>query len=151
MLRSRTSRASARRPSVRLRLLPRLVLEAAGYPVGLLSDAGRRAQRPARPERGVRPLGRPLIGLALPFEGLPVAVRLLFWLAFVLIVLGLVWTAALFVARAARLQSLPPRPTTVADPLLWVFLVPALNEEMTIADSVERLARGRGRATRRSS
>ena len=49
----------------------------------------------------------------------------------------LIWTTALFVAsrRARRSQPPPADP----DDFLWVFLVPALDEEVTIADSVRRL------------
>src|SRR5262249_33986626 len=49
------------------------------------------------------------------------------------------WTAILFV-RGVRSASMPPElPFGGSDGYLWVFLVPALNEEVTIRDSVERL------------
>jgi 1,2-diacylglycerol 3-beta-glucosyltransferase len=57
--------------------------------------------------------------------------------AAVVVVAMLAWTGALFVASRLARRSQPP----VADPdgSLWVFLVPALDEEVTIADSVRRL------------
>jgi 1,2-diacylglycerol 3-beta-glucosyltransferase len=84
-------------------------------------------------------LGGPLTGLVLPFEGLPPLVRLLFWVAFVLIVGGLAWTSALFAASRRALADAPAPADDLVDQFLWVFLVPALNEEVTIADSVRRL------------
>jgi 1,2-diacylglycerol 3-beta-glucosyltransferase len=51
----------------------------------------------------------------------------------------LAWTCVLF-ARARRARATPPpAPADAADGFSWVFLVPALNEEVTIADSVKRL------------
>ena len=77
--------------------------------------------------------------VTLPFEGLPTGWIVLFTVALAVIVAILAWTAVLFV-RAQRARRHPP----TADPdgvegFTWVFLVPALNEEVTIADSVERL------------
>ena len=37
------------------------------------------------------------------------------------------------------MRSPPQIPAEGADGFAWIFLVPALNEEVTIADSVERL------------
>jgi 1,2-diacylglycerol 3-beta-glucosyltransferase len=49
------------------------------------------------------------------------------------------WTVALYLrGQRAILRAREPSPTE-ADEWTWVFLVPALNEEVTIADSVERL------------
>jgi len=80
-----------------------------------------------------------MAALALPFEGLPAFWVVLFTAAFVVIVVMLVWTATLFV-RAERARSHPPpAPEDGADVFSWVFLVPALNEERTIRDSVARL------------
>ena len=56
---------------------------------------------------------------------------------FVIIVAVWAWTAALFVASRKALHRASE--TGPADGLLWVFVVPALNEEVTIADSVDRL------------
>ena len=78
--------------------------------------------------------------VALPFENLPLPWDVLFAIAFVVICAMLAWTTTLFVRgiefrsdwdeeeRAAR-----------ADAFTWVFFTPALNEEITIRDSVERL------------
>ncbi len=75
----------------------------------------------------------------LPFEGLPPLIRLLFWVAFVLILFGLAWTSALFAASRRALAQAPAPADDLVDEFLWVFLVPALNEEVTIVDSVKRL------------
>jgi 1,2-diacylglycerol 3-beta-glucosyltransferase len=77
----------------------------------------------------------PLGGLDLPFEGLPTVWLALFSVAFVVVVAMLAWTTALFV-RGQRYR-LPP--VSSDEGYHWVFLVPALNEEVTIADSVARL------------
>ncbi|MGE5636403.1 MAG: glycosyltransferase family 2 protein [Nocardioidaceae bacterium] len=50
------------------------------------------------------------------------------------------WTALLFVRALRWKKRPPPAAPDVADRFLWVFVVPALNEEVTIADSVARLA-----------
>ena len=72
------------------------------------------------------------------FSGLPWPIVIAFWIELVLIALVLVWCIALSIAAA---PARPPRRAfrVVADDFLWVFLVPALNEEVTIADSVARL------------
>jgi cellulose synthase/poly-beta-1,6-N-acetylglucosamine synthase-like glycosyltransferase len=80
-------------------------------------------------------------GVALPFEGLAWPWQTLFFAALAVIVFMLAWTTLLF-ARAARWYR-RVGPTEGGDDgassFLWVFLVPALNEEEVIADSVERL------------
>ncbi len=55
-----------------------------------------------------------------------------------LIALVLVWCIALSIA-GRRHDRRVVRSEISADDFLWVFLVPALNEEVTIADSVARL------------
>jgi cellulose synthase/poly-beta-1,6-N-acetylglucosamine synthase-like glycosyltransferase len=80
-----------------------------------------------------------LIGLAMPFEGLPAWSQVLFYAAFLTILVFLVWTTVLFVFSRKALGSEPDPGTSAADGFLWVFLVPALNESETIADSVSRL------------
>jgi cellulose synthase/poly-beta-1,6-N-acetylglucosamine synthase-like glycosyltransferase len=75
----------------------------------------------------------------MPFEGLPAWAAALYWIAFVVIVGMLVWTTALFVSSRRALRSAPAIDPGGADEFLWVFLVPALNEVVTIADSVNRL------------
>jgi 1,2-diacylglycerol 3-beta-glucosyltransferase len=73
--------------------------------------------------------------LALPFEGLPTTWVIVFSVAFVVLLCTFAWTAVLFV-RGQRYA--PPDPAATGE-FTWVFLVPALNEEVTIADSVARL------------
>jgi cellulose synthase/poly-beta-1,6-N-acetylglucosamine synthase-like glycosyltransferase len=76
---------------------------------------------------------------ALPFEGLPPGWEALFLVCLVVVVGMFLWTAILFV-RARRAAVAPPALTAAgADAFTWVFLVPALNEEITIRDSVRRL------------
>jgi cellulose synthase/poly-beta-1,6-N-acetylglucosamine synthase-like glycosyltransferase len=80
-----------------------------------------------------------VIALSLPFEGVPTAWRVLFVVAFVVIVAMLLWTALLYAgARRARRHA-PEAPEDGADAYTWLFLVPALNEAVTIRDSVARL------------
>jgi 1,2-diacylglycerol 3-beta-glucosyltransferase len=74
-----------------------------------------------------------------PFEGLPAGWVVLFSLALLVILVMLAWAVVLFVlGQRARIWA--PEPTHAsADRYVWVFLVPALNEEITIRDSVQRL------------
>ncbi len=84
-------------------------------------------------------MGERLVALTMPFEGLPAALQVFFYVIFVLIVAVLAWTSTLFVlSRRALRQAASPDPR-VTDGFLWVFLVPALDEAITIADSVDRL------------
>jgi 1,2-diacylglycerol 3-beta-glucosyltransferase len=77
--------------------------------------------------------------LALPFEGLPPGWAIPLWVGLVVILAMLAWTAILFV-RGQRARLRPPAPPADGGgSLTWVFLVPALNEPVTIADSVRRL------------
>ena len=77
--------------------------------------------------------------LGMPFDGLPLFWQLLFTAAFVVIAFMLVWTTLLFF-RGAHARTWPPdAPPEGADAFTWVFLVPALNEAVTIRDSVSRL------------
>ena len=62
-----------------------------------------------------------------------------FFLALVSIVAGWVWTIILYIAGGQYLKELAQRPLGHEENYLWVFLVPALNEGVTIADSVARL------------
>lgn len=84
-------------------------------------------------------MGRAMIALEMPFSGLPAWAETLFYAVFVLIVLVWLWTLVLFVLSRRALGSAPDPDDEARDTLLWVFLVPALNEEVTIADSVSRL------------
>lgn len=73
-----------------------------------------------------------------PYAGLHWAIQTLFWLVFVAVMLGFVDIVVLYVAaRRQRRRRLPDVPESSYH---WVFVVPALNEEVTIADSVGRLA-----------
>ncbi len=74
-----------------------------------------------------------------PFGGLPLPIQVLFFAAlfFTLVQLLLVFTLAILGARAQR----APQADVLESVYLWVFMVPALNEEVTIADTVERLER----------
>lgn len=87
-----------------------------------------------------------------PFAGLPVGWQAVFTLALVVVVGMFAWTLNLYV-RGARWVAAERRRTghpddtnrsgevvTTADDLLWIFLVPALDEAVTIADSIARLA-----------
>ncbi len=74
-----------------------------------------------------------------PFEGLPVGWEILFTICLVVVVAMFLWTALLFLRGHAAIVHPPQPPADGADAFSWVFLVPALNEEVTIADSVERL------------
>jgi 1,2-diacylglycerol 3-beta-glucosyltransferase len=77
--------------------------------------------------------------VALPFEGLSPVWVVLFTVAFVVICGMLVWTIALFVRGQRARAHAPEVPEGATDDFTWVFLMPALNEEVTIRDSVERL------------
>lgn len=71
-------------------------------------------------------------GLAWPWQAL-------FTTAFTVLALMCVWTVTLFV-RGGRAERRAPEPRDeLTDGFTWVFLVPALNEELTIRDSVDRL------------
>jgi 1,2-diacylglycerol 3-beta-glucosyltransferase len=74
-----------------------------------------------------------------PFAGLPVGWEILFTVCLVVVGSMFLWTALLFVRGHAAIAHPPPAAADAADAFSWVFLVPALNEEVTIADSVERL------------
>ena len=75
----------------------------------------------------------------MPFDGLPLFWQLLFTAAFAVIAFMLVWTTLLFFRGRARPHLAPDAPPDGADAFTWVFLVPALNEAVTIRDSVSRL------------
>lgn len=74
-----------------------------------------------------------------PFTGLPVPIQVLFAIALVLSVVQLLLVLALSI-RGWREGRRPSESTDEAE-FLWVVLVPALDEEVTIADTVDRLER----------
>jgi 1,2-diacylglycerol 3-beta-glucosyltransferase len=80
-----------------------------------------------------------LAELNLPFEGLPAAWTALFTIALVVIVAMLAWTFVLFARGRRAAGHAPDAPASGGMGFTWVFLVPALNEEVTIRDSVQRL------------
>lgn len=73
------------------------------------------------------------------FSGVPVGWAIPLWIAFAVIVAMFAWTTVLFVRGQRARRAAPDAPADGADAFLWVFLVPALNEEVTITDSVQRL------------
>jgi 1,2-diacylglycerol 3-beta-glucosyltransferase len=75
----------------------------------------------------------------IPFDGVPWPFQILLTTAFIVILAMTLWTLALL-ARGVRAASRAPQAERGGDDdLTWVFLVPALNEQITIGDSVERL------------
>ncbi|MCO5315275.1 MAG: glycosyltransferase [Solirubrobacterales bacterium] len=74
-----------------------------------------------------------------PFTGLNPGLRVLFLITFVIVVAMFAWTVVLFVRGLRSDRELARRDGVDPDRFDWVFLVPALNEEVTIADSVGRL------------
>lgn len=74
-----------------------------------------------------------------PFGGLPLAVQVLFWIALVVILFVDAWVLALFVRSGRSAAQMRQAPEADADAFTWVFVVPALDEELTVADSVARL------------
>ena len=75
-----------------------------------------------------------------PYAGLPWPVQVLFW--FLLAVTLVLFTGAMhLVVRSLREVRVQRRNRRSADQgeFLWVFVVPALNEEVTVEDAVRRL------------
>jgi len=77
------------------------------------------------------------------YPGVPLWARILFGIALVIAILSFISIVVLVVvARRFRREMRRRRDaedTLTADDFLWIFLVPALNEEVTISDSVSRL------------
>ncbi|NNC11277.1 glycosyltransferase [Planctomonas sp. JC2975] len=73
------------------------------------------------------------------FSGVPVGFQVLFWVVFVITLSSFISIVAL-VSAAGRQRRRRKRSQGIPESeFLWVFVVPALNEEVTIADSVARL------------
>ncbi|MDD2858306.1 MAG: glycosyltransferase family 2 protein [Candidatus Nanopelagicales bacterium] len=62
-----------------------------------------------------------------------------YYLALMAVLFGGGWTFVLYGAGNRYVRELAQRPPGRPDDFLWVFFVPALNEAVTIADSVNRL------------
>lgn len=73
------------------------------------------------------------------FSGLPPIVSGLFCIALAIVLISHGWAFVLYVRGSATMKSLPAPDRELADSMLWVFTVPAMNEDVTIADSVGRL------------
>jgi 1,2-diacylglycerol 3-beta-glucosyltransferase len=73
------------------------------------------------------------------FDGVPWPCQIILTAAFVVIIAMMVWTLSL-TARGMRASGRPPSTGSGEEnAFTWVFLVPALNEQITIGDSVTRL------------
>ncbi len=77
--------------------------------------------------------------VTLPFEGLAPGWEAILLCCLAVLLLMFLWTAILFVRAQSAAVAAPTATEDGADSFTWVFLVPALNEEITIADSVRRL------------
>ena len=85
-------------------------------------------------------MASPLIAFeVLPFTGLDPFFQVLFAVTFLIVIQMFIWTLVLFI-RGLRSDREMARKEEVNPELYeWIFFVPALNEEVTIADSVSRL------------
>ncbi|MFA7267169.1 MAG: glycosyltransferase family 2 protein, partial [Candidatus Nanopelagicales bacterium] len=73
------------------------------------------------------------------FYGLPWPVVVLFTIALLIVLIGHGWAVILFVTGGKVAATAVEPNDELTDSFHWIFLVPALNEEVTIADSVSRL------------
>jgi 1,2-diacylglycerol 3-beta-glucosyltransferase len=73
----------------------------------------------------------------IPFDGIPLPAQIILTAAFIVIVTMCFWTVGLFLRGQKAIAGAPA--SHGDDGWTWVFLVAALNEEITIGDSVERL------------
>lgn len=76
--------------------------------------------------------------LWLPYGDMPMWAAVVFTCALLVIVVNIVWNSWLF-WRSRHYTTGGPPTSGDESSFTWVFLVPALNEEVTIADSVQRL------------
>lgn len=88
------------------------------------------------------------LALQLPFDGIADPWREILLIAEVVIVLMFTWTFVLFLRGQRARKRQPEASESIADGYTWIFMVPALNEAVTIADSVERLLAVRARDKR---
>lgn len=77
--------------------------------------------------------------LVFPFDGVPWLAQSILIVAFLVIVAMCAWTVGLFIRGQRSIARAPEPVEGGADAFHWVFLVAAMNEEITIGDSVERL------------
>ena len=75
----------------------------------------------------------------LPFKGLDPFFEILFLITFLIVVAMFFWTVVLFFRGIKSDRHMARQEEVNPELFEWVFLVPALNEEVTIADSVSRL------------
>jgi 1,2-diacylglycerol 3-beta-glucosyltransferase len=80
-----------------------------------------------------------LAALVWPFAGLALPWQILFGVCFAIVVVMFLWSLLLFVRGHAAIVHPPRADEGGEEAFTWVFLVPAMNEEVTIADSVARL------------
>lgn len=80
-----------------------------------------------------------MAAVILPFEGLSAGWQALFFVCLAVVVGMFIWSAVLFIRALSAARLAPAAPADGAEAFTWVFLVPALNEQVTIRDSVERL------------
>lgn len=73
------------------------------------------------------------------FYGLPWPVVVLFTIALLIVLIGHGWAVILFITGGKVVATSIEPDEAITDSFHWIFLVPALNEEVTIADSVSRL------------
>ena len=62
-----------------------------------------------------------------------------YYVAIVSVLVGAAWTIVLYCAGTGYVRQWRSRPAGDESAYLWAFMVPALNEAVTIADSVDRL------------
>ena len=75
----------------------------------------------------------------MPYDGFPLALQGLLTASLVVIVTLFAWCITLYVRGLRAPARAPEAGAGSADDLTWVFMVPAMNEEVTIGDSVRRL------------
>jgi 1,2-diacylglycerol 3-beta-glucosyltransferase len=73
------------------------------------------------------------------FDGLPIGWQVFFAIALGVVMAMFLWTVVLFVRSWSTAGHAPEAGLDGADAFSWIFLVPALDEELTIGDSVARL------------